>query len=598
MKYSHRAYFAAIIATALLWNSQALAQIPATPATPDETAATPVNAALAQKLGTPQATVRTFVAAAEDKDISLALDCFDLTDQVRKTLDRLSRTRKLYEVVEEVCNGQYSDIPNTPEGKRFVLADAFGNLDGAKEDVAKQIVLLRGEDKLWRFSSETVDAVNDLYATIDTPETDPSDLTISMWLELQIPKNLQTTTFLLPDWQWLYLGILVFVGFLADLITRAILHNTTHAWFRFAKGESETKPEWKLWRPVGRLVQAILWYFGIQLISLPLAALAILGVILKIFVAVTAVWSAFRLIDVLTSYIASKAVGTATKFDDLLVPLISRSLKVMAVCIGLLSAADALSLPMAGLIGGLSIGGIALAMASQDAVSNLFGSVTVLVDRPFEIGDWIVTDSVEGTVETVGFRSTRVRTFYNSLITVPNSRLTTAIVDNMGRRRFRRIRATLGLQYDTTPEQIDAFCEGVRELIRRHPYTRKDYYHVYLNAFSASSVDIMLYAFVECPDWSVELREKHRLYIDIMRLAQKLGVQFAFPTQTLHMVQDETGAVPTVPNLEDPQRAGQHVAAAIAGPALSAGDRPGGVAFPGPAQLGPGELGEIDSSDE
>ena len=92
-------------------------------------------------------------------------------------------------------------------------------------------------------------------------------------------------------------------------------------------------------------------------------------------------------------------------------------------------------------------------------------------------------DDVEGTVEKVGFRTTRIRTFYNSLITLPNLILLTAKVDNMGARRYRRVKAMLSLTYDTPPEKIDAFCEGIRELIRRHPYTRKDYYHVYFNEF-------------------------------------------------------------------------------------------------------------------
>ena len=115
---------------------------------------------------------------------------------------------------------------------------------------------------------------------------------------------------------------------------------------------------------------------------------------------------------------------------------------------------------------------MALALASQDALGNVFGSFLVLIDRPFEIGDWIIFEDHEGMVESMGIRSTRIRTFYNSQVTVPNSKFTTAIVDNMGRREFRRLRTTLGLEYDSTPALITAFCEGVRELIRQHPNTR------------------------------------------------------------------------------------------------------------------------------
>jgi MscS family membrane protein len=168
-------------------------------------------------------------------------------------------------------------------------------------------------------------------------------------------------------------------------------------------------------------------------------------------------------------------------------------------------------------------------------------------------------------------------------VTVPNSQLTTAVVDNLGKRSYRRIKTMLGLQYDSTPDQIDAFCEGVRELLRRHPYTRKDYYHVYLNQFSGSSLDVLLYCFLECPDWSVELRERHRLFIDILKLADKLGVSFAYPTRTLHMFQEEGSPKFDMSTVGESEKAGQRTAALIAGPLLEAGDRPGGVQFRGPS---------------
>ena len=193
---------------------------------------------------------------------------------------------------------------------------------------------------------------------------------------------------------------------------------------------------------------------------------------------VAAAWLVFRLIDLASGYLASRAERTASKFDDVLIPLISTIAKIVGILMGILICAETFNFNVNTLLGGLGIGGMALALASKDAVSNLFGSFTVLIDRPFEIGDWVITEDIEGTVEQVGFRSTRIRTFYNSLITLPNSRLTTAVVDNMGRRRYRRVKAVLGVQYSTTPDQLDAFCEGIRELIRRSSATRKDYFHV------------------------------------------------------------------------------------------------------------------------
>jgi len=140
-------------------------------------------------------------------------------------------------------------------------------------------------------------------------------------------------------------------------------------------------------------------------------------------------------------------------------------------------------------------------------------------------------------------------------------------VDNYGLRRYRRTKTMISITYDTPPEKIDAFCEGIRELIRLHPYTRKDYYLVYFSEFAASSLDILLQMYFIVPDRSTELRERHRLFVDIMRLAAKLGVEFAFPTQTLIVQQDGSGGEKPPEEIariaDDPDAVGQSVAAGV-----------------------------------
>ena len=405
----------------------------------------------------------------------------------------------------------------------------------------------------------------------------------NQWLRSVLPPSLTEHKILfLYYYQWIALLVVIFTGIIVDWFVRSFLNRLVIRWLRLIRIEFDEEIERSIWKPVGLLAMAIVWYFGMVIIGLPVPVLKVLLFAVQFFAVVAAVWTGFRMIDLFSSFLLKKASRTRTKFDDLLIPLVSRTLKVFVGCIGVVSFAEAFNLPIAGLISGLGIGGVALAFAAKDTVANLFGSLTVLVDRPFEIGDWIITDGAEGSVETVGMRSTRVRTFYNSLITIPNSNLTTAVVDNMGRRRYRRIKTMLGLQYDTPPDKIEAFCEGVRELIRRHPYTRKDYYHVYFNQFSASSLDVLLYCFIECPDWSIELREKQRLFLDILKLADALGVSFAFPTQTLHLHQEEAGGPPPVPLGDEPLTAGKRLAAEVAGPVSTRENRPGGVVYEPP----------------
>jgi MscS family membrane protein len=158
-------------------------------------------------------------------------------------------------------------------------------------------------------------------------------------------------------------------------------------------------------------------------------------------------------------------------------------------------------------------------------------------------------------------RSTRIRTFYNSIVTIPNNNLITAVIDNMGARYYRRFRTFVSVPLDTEPERIDAFCEGIRELIRRHPYTRKDLFHVYLHEFKTYSLDILLNVFFVCPDSAIEFRERGRLISDILRLAKELGVRFAVPTQTLF--NGETPSDEPVPIGDDPITLGRSAAVKI-----------------------------------
>ena len=405
------------------------------------------------------------------------------------------------------------------------------------------------------------------------------------WVHDLFPAALLRPGFFLPHYQWICILIVIFLGMSVDRLVRSVLSRLTMAWLKLAKIEIDKETERSVWKPVGLLAMALVWYGGTNVIGLQPEVLSVLLVAVKFFAVVSAVWIAFRLIDLLSSYLLKKSQRTATKFDDLLIPLVSRSLKVFSVCVGIVLFAEMFNLKVYGLLSGLGLGGLAIALAAKDTLGNIFGSLTVLMDRPFEIGDWIVTGDIEGTVESVGIRSSRVRTFYNSLITVPNANLTTAVVDNMGRRRYRRIKTMLGLEYGTSPEQVEAFCEGVRELLRRHPYTRKDYYHVYLNQLSASSLDVLLYCFIECPDWAVELRERERLFLDILKLAEELGVGFAFPTRTLHMLQQDAPSDQPVPGrLSDPTTAGRRAAAQIAGKPHPRQERPGAVKYLGPSE--------------
>ena len=178
--------------------------------------------------------------------------------------------------------------------------------------------------------------------------------------------------------------------------------------------------------------------------------------------------------------------------DEQLIPIIRRTLQGIVLAGGLIQVLSILEVNVTTLIAGISIGGLAIALAAQDTIKNLFGSLTIFMDKPFQIGDWINFSGVDGTVEEVGFRSTRVRTFANSLVYVPNGKLADMVVNNYGLRAFRRFKMTLTITYNTPPLLIEKYVEGVRAIIANHPAVRKPGFEVHLNSMSNSSLDILV----------------------------------------------------------------------------------------------------------
>lgn len=373
---------------------------------------------------------------------------------------------------------------------------------------------------------------------LDLPEM---DFSIKSIISKLIGSQLASQSFgILKIWQWVGFILVLFISLVLSVILARLLISTLNV---IIKRQDQVLNENDydtdlLIKPAHFLFLGWIGLIGLYPLQLSSQFMSTLVVVAKVLSYYGMVMLGWHGTNIFQRYLENMAQKTSNKFDDLLAPLISRTIKITVLIVGGFSIAEILKLPISSLLAGLGIGGIAIAMAAKDTIANIFGSLTVLVDRPFSIGDWVVIGDVEGTVEHLGFRSTRVRTFYNSLVTIPNAELLTAKIDNMGERSYRRIRTMLSLTYDTPPEKIEAFCEGVRDLIKKHPLTRKDYYHVYFNAFNESSLDILLYCFLKTPDWAEELKGKHDLFLSIISLAKKLNVEFAFPTRTLFLNKD------------------------------------------------------------
>jgi len=494
-------------------------------------------------LESPRETFTTFMTTMNDvkrdktKQFDTALKTLDLS-----AINNLVRQAKgsdlawtLLEIIDRTKVVNLQDIPTRTSGKPYVFSQ-YKN--GA-------ISINQLSDGRWLFSKSTVaalPAILDELSDIKSLQNDAQKNAYLPWhiqFRQQLPATLKVRSFLLENWKWLGILLIIATGVIADKFSAFLLQLSVKKFRLKTKMLILKDSPDDLLRPLAMLVMAGIWLLGLNLLALPEQALIVLLVAVKILVGIAGIWSAYRLVDLITIYLRHQADKTENKVDDVLVPLISKTLKVFVTVVGITFVASNLDLNVSSLLASLGLGGLAFALAAKDVVLNLFGSITVIMDQTFHKGDWIVVDDIEGSVEEVGLRSTKIRTFYDSLITVPNSIFINAKVDNMGQRRYRRLKCNVSLTYDTPPDKIEAFCEGVRELIRLHPYMRKDYYHVYLNSLGASSLDVLVYVFWETPDWSTELRERQRFLLDILRLANAQQINIAFPTQTLHLLTSE-----------------------------------------------------------
>lgn len=312
-------------------------------------------------------------------------------------------------------------------------------------------------------------------------------------------------------------------------------------------------------RPIGTTVMVILLMYALPTLRFGVDVNRVLMFGLRVAAAVSGVLILYRLVDVGSDVFAKRAEATTTKLDDQLVPLVRKSLKVVTVVLGVVFVLQNMEVEIGSLIAGVSLGGLAFTLAARDTVANLFGSVSIFADQPFQVGDWVKMQGVEGVVEEVGMRSTRVRTFYKSLVSIPNSKVADGVIDNYGMRTLRRTFLKLGVQYDTTPEQVEAFCEGTRAILENNAAVSKDAYYVCFSGFGDSALEIMLYFFFDVPTWDEELRQRHLIFLEILRLAKSLHVEFAFPTRTLHLA---TRATETdVPG--NPEPSADELAAAV-----------------------------------
>jgi MscS family membrane protein len=350
------------------------------------------------------------------------------------------------------------------------------------------------------------------------------------WLLSAPDKQPARHTFLdQPAWRWLSIVIILGAGF----IFVSLCFRLSHCW----RNRTDSSEQWAdLLCPISLVIVT------------PIAAL-IFGEVLRISsdvyeVFTLSLWTLFYLSLTWTVWVAGGAIAASviaqerlltSSIDSQLIRLVLRLITFIVAIAILVAGADRIGLPAYSVLAGLGVGGLAVALAAQQTIANLIGSLIIMIEKPFKVGDSIKLKDTEGVVENVGFRSTRIRTLHNSLVTIPSSQIVNSTIDNMALRDYRQVKVDIGLTYDTPIEKIKAFVEGVKHIIESHPDTRKDNYQVFFYQFGTHSLDILVDFFVKVPARMDELTERQRIFLDILRLAEDMKVEFAFPTQTLYV---------------------------------------------------------------
>jgi MscS family membrane protein len=399
---------------------------------------------------------------------------------------------------------------------------------GGIDEALRMVRVAEGTDHArWAFSEATVARIDGWYDRLG-----------DRWLREHLPEPL-----LRPGprellwWQWMALPLVFFVawmfGHLLSWLTRRVL----------GVAFSRTSTQWDdvlLQKMGGPLT--LLWALAVAFLLLPLLVLyapaeAFIHRVLRAGFFVTFFWALLRTVDVAAQFLSTSSWGQSHKAVGAFIPLGVRIAKVVVAAMAAIAILSELGYPVASLIAGLGIGGLALALAAQKTVENLFGSVSLGVDQPIRVGDFVKIEDFVGTVESIGLRSSRIRTLDRTVVSIPNGKLADMRLETFAARDRIRFFATLGLVYGTTEDQMRTVVRRFDEVLRTHPKVWPESIRVVFVAFGDHALTIECLCWFETADWNEFNFIRQDVLLRFMKIVEETGTSFAFPTRTVHLVQ-------------------------------------------------------------
>lgn len=475
----------------------------------------------------PRASVEAFLTLARAGQFAQAAVYLDVGDSLRARAPALARELKA--VLDGHVWFDLGRISGAPGGDstdglppRVEQVASIPSRDGTMAPVRLTRV---GGDTRWRFSRGTVERVDGWYAALP-----------NRWMLDHLPAALlRPGPFDLLWWQWLVVPILIAVSIVLGMMLRRI---TTAVLAGAVRRTATTWNDAVLDRLAAPLAAA--WTLAVIAAAVPWLALYAPAQasgyrLVRAGLLVVFFWALWRLVDVVRDVLSRTHWAAAVPSSRSLLPLSARIGKVVVAAIAIVGVLSLFGYPVASLVAGLGLGGLALALAAQKTVENLFGAFSIGVDQPFREGDFVKIEDFVGTVEAIGLRSTRFRTLDRTIITIPNGRLAEMRLESFTARDRLRFSAVIGLVYETTGPQMREVLAGFERVLRQHPRLWQDAVVVRFREFAASSLDIEVMAWFATADWGEFQVIRQEVLLQFMDVVAAAGTSMAFPTRTIHV---------------------------------------------------------------
>lgn len=482
----------------------------------------------------PRAALESFLSASESGHWERASHCLDFSGTGAEPGS--AEARRLARLLATV-------LDKTQQLELDLLSsDAAGNTqDGeATRDILGMIHSYRGEVWIgltrkdlgaaspWRFESALVARIPELYAEFGYG-----------WLAEFLPRSFFEKSFMqVALWQWIGAALLAFLAASAGMVFPAVVKRFLNTLPALKASDWDDALVDLLAAPLRLLISLSVFYAGTFVLSFSVSVQRFIGIAYAVLILLAMTWLLLRVIDLAAEVMGRRVRDSNPTAANTLVPLGRRIVKVIVLVIAVVSLVHNLGFDAGAVLAGLGVGGLAVALAAQPTLENLFGGFAVVADRPIEVGQNCRIGEHLGTVEDIGMRSIRLRTLERTLVTIPNSDFARSRIENLTERDKFRLFTTLSFTYDTTADQIRWLLVELKKMLLAHPKTLTDVLRVRFTSFGPSSLDIEINAHLDTRDAEEFNALREDIYLRIMDVVKESGAQFAFPSRTVYLGKD------------------------------------------------------------